>query len=423
MTALQIELFDRPDTSTGPLSYEEFLGDVEGFDGFDKETAILEFPDPDFDIPVYVNEFWTSRQRAAHSLHEISYRACFKPQLPRFFIERLTRPGDAVYDPFLGRGTTAIEAALLGRTPIGTDVNPLSEILVAPRLDPPSLSAVSGRLRELPLESRCDTWDDLLTFYHPNTLRQITNLRNYLIAKHDNGSLDAVDRWIRMVATNRLTGHSPGFFSVYTLPPNQAVTVARQRGINRIRKQTPPERDVRESIRRKTRSLLGRLGQKDAERLRETSGNALFITGSSDNTPGIESDSVNLVVTSPPFLDVVDYQTDNWLRCWFNGIAAESVQVWHFTRPQEWQAAMTSVFLELRRVLKRDGFVAFEVGEVRGGKILLESLVVPAAAQAGLEPLMVLVNDQVFTKTSNCWGVDNLKKGTNTNRIVLLRMS
>ena len=84
---------------------------------------------------------------------------------------------------------------------------------------------------------------------------------------------------------------------------------------------------------------------------------------------------------------------------------------------------MTRVFVELKRVLKPGGYVAFEVGEVRGGRVLLETLVVPAASEAGLVPLMVLVNDQVFTKTSNCWGVDNLKKGTNTNRIVLLRKS
>ena len=423
MAALQAEIFNQADTSIRPLSYEEFLGNIVRFDDFHKETAVLEFPNPDFDIPVYVNEFWTSRQRAAHSLHEVSYRACFKPQLPRFFIKRLTRPGDAVYDPFLGRGTTAIEAALLGRTPIGTDVNPLSEILVAPRLSPPPLGAVSQRLRDLPLEAVCKTRNDLLAFYHPNTLMQITNLRNYLLAKQDDGSLDAVDRWIRMVATNRLTGHSPGFFSVYTLPPNQAVTVERQLGINRSRKQTPPERDVRLSIMKKSRSLLSKLNEDDAERMREPSKEALLITGSSNNTPGIESDSVSLVITSPPFLDVVDYQTDNWLRCWFNGIDAQSVQVWQFRKPHEWQTAMTSVFIELRRVLKPGGYVAFEVGEVRGGKILLESLVVPAAAEAGLEPLMVLVNDQVFTKTSNCWGVDNLKKGTNTNRIVLLRKS
>ncbi len=423
MAALQTELFNQADTSKRPLSYEEFLGNIVRFDEFHKETAVLEFPNPDFDIPVYVNEFWTSRQRAAHSLHEVSYRACFKPQLPRFFVERLTRPGEVVYDPFLGRGTTAIEAALLGRTPIGTDVNPLSEILVAPRLSPPPLDAISQRMRDLPLNAACETRDDLLVFYHPNTLMQITNLRNYLLAEQDDGSLDAIDRWIRMVATNRLTGHSPGFFSVYTLPPNQAVTVERQRGINRNRKQTPPERDVRLSIMKKSRSLLSQLNEDDAERIRETSQEALLITGSSNNTPGIESDSVSLVVTSPPFLDVVDYQTDNWLRCWFNGIDAQSVQVWQFRKPHEWQAAMTSVFIELRRVLKPAGYVAFEVGEVRGGKILLESLVVPAAAEAGLEPLMVLVNDQVFTKTSNCWGVENLKKGTNTNRIVLLRKS
>ena len=41
-----------------------------------------------------------------------------------------------------------------------------------------------------------------------------------------------MDDWIRMVALNRLTGHSAGFFSVYTLPPNQAVSVKSQRKIN-----------------------------------------------------------------------------------------------------------------------------------------------------------------------------------------------
>ncbi len=421
MAALQTALFDRPDTTTGPLSYNEFLDHIESFDEFNKQTQVLEFPDADFDISVYVNEFWTSRQRAANSLHEVSYRACFKPQLPRFFIERLTAPGNAVYDPFLGRGTTVVEAALLGRTPVGTDINPLSEILVKPRLEPPPLAAILERLSELSLEGECDTWDDLLAFYHPETLRQITNLRKYLLGNAKEGSLDAIDRWIRMVATNRLTGHSPGFFSVYTLPPNQAVTVERQRGINLSRKQTPPERDVRVSILKKSRSLLGKLEGYDARRLRETSGKALLTTGSSHDTPEIASDSISLVVTSPPFLDVVDYQTDNWLRCWFNGIDAQSVRAWHFRRPREWQAGMTRVFAELMRVLKPGGYVAFEVGEVRGGKILLESLVVPAAAEAGLEPLLVLVNDQVFTKTSNCWGVENLRKGTNTNRIVLLR--
>src|ERR1700693_2259462 len=79
-----------------------------------------------------VNAFWTAGQRRGHSLHEISYRACFKSQLPAFFIERLTDPGDRVYDPFSGRGTTAVQAALMGRGPAGNERNPLSAMLSGP---------------------------------------------------------------------------------------------------------------------------------------------------------------------------------------------------------------------------------------------------------------------------------------------------
>ena len=90
-------------------------------------------------IPKFTNEFWTSRQRQASSIHEISYRACFKPQLPRFFINLLTRKGDIVYDPFSGRGTTVIEAGLSGRNVIANDANPLSRIMTEPRFFAPIL--------------------------------------------------------------------------------------------------------------------------------------------------------------------------------------------------------------------------------------------------------------------------------------------
>jgi hypothetical protein len=76
---------------------------------------------------------------------------------------------------------------------------------------------------------------------------------------------------------------------------------------------------------------------------------------------------------------------------------------------------------ELARVLKPNGHVAFEVGEVRGGALRLEEIVIPAGMAAGLEPVLVMVNAQQFTKTANCWGVTNNTKGTNTNRIVLFR--
>ena len=140
-----------PEAAASVATFED---DLRAFDWQGRSTYVAETPVSDVpDTPplsTFVNEFWTSRQRAAHSLHEVSYRACFKPQLPRFFIERLTRPGDVVYDPFMGRGTTVLEAALLGRTSLGNDVNPLSRILVEPRLRPPSAATVQQRLEAIP---------------------------------------------------------------------------------------------------------------------------------------------------------------------------------------------------------------------------------------------------------------------------------
>ena len=372
-------------------------------------------------VPTFTNEFWTSRQRAAHSLHEVSYRACFKPQLPRFFIERLTEPGARVYDPFMGRGTTLLEAALLDRRVAGCDINPLSGVLVRPRLEPPTLEAVETRLEAIVLTESDGVREDLLAFYHPQTLTSVCALRSYLLEREASGSIDAVDRWIRMVAVNRLTGHSPGFFSVYSMPPNQAVSIGVQLKINAKRRQTPPLRDVKRIILKKSASLAGDCDTATRQRLTLRAADALILTAHAASTPALPDASVDLVVTSPPFLDVVNYAGDNWLRCWFCGISPESVGITMARRLEDWRAAMAEVFVELARVVRPGGHVAFEVGEVRGGKIRLEESVIPVAMAAGFEARLVLINAQVFTKTANCWGVTNNAKGTNTNRIVVLR--
>lgn len=392
--------------------------ELEAFAEFGEATRKFSREIEGLSIPYYVNEFWTSKQRAAHALHEVSYRACFKPQLPRFFIERLTEVGDCVYDPFMGRGTTLLEAALLDREVVGCDVNPLAPILCGPRLQPPMLEEVEGRLEEISFQGKVGrAEEELNAFYHPKTLAQLRALQSHFEQK--GLFLDEVDAWIRMVATNRLTGHSPGFFSVYTLPPNQATSVQAQRKINEKRDQVPPIRDVSAIILKKSRALLKGLDREKEKALWLRGKGARILTSSAAETKALESESVDLVVTSPPFLDVIDYKGDNWLRCWFNGIDVTQVGIWGYRKPEEWQEAMGRVLKELYRVLKPGGHVAFEVGEVRKGTLLLEELVVPMGVKAGLVPRLVLVNQQEFTKTANCWGVENLGKGTNTNRVVV----
>ena len=375
------------------------------------------------DIPVYQSEMWTALQRQASSIHEISYRACYKPQLPAYFIDRLTEPGDVVYDPFSGRGTTAVEAALHGRSVIANDVNPLSSILTQPRLELPDLADIEARLETLRLKGRQKKDIDLSMFYHRDTERELLALRNYLIQRRADYTEDATDRWIRMVATIRLTGHSPGFFSVYTLPPNQATTPENQIRINEKLKQKPEYRDVRELILRKSKQLQGKLTPEQRANLRAASETATFMEDSAASTLGIPTECVKLTVTSPPFLDVVQYAKDNWLRCWFNAHDAADVasKITMCSTVSHWSTAMLEVFRELYRITQPNGWVAFEVGEVRNGKVKLEEIVAPIGISAGFACMAVAINAQKFTKTANIWGVSNNSKGTNSNRIVLFR--
>ncbi len=377
----------------------------------------------DLSVPVYEQELWTSRQRQANSIHEVSYRACFKPQLPAYFIQQLTRAGDLVYDPFSGRGTTAIEAALRGRNVIVNDVSPLSGILSRPRLELPSVAEIDGRLRSLRFAARLPSGLDLSMFFHPDTEFEILGLREYLFRRWIAGAEDSVDRWIRMVATNRLTGHSPGFFSVYTLPPNQAVSADDQVRINSKLRQEPEYRDIRALILKKSMQLQGQLSAAERWRLRAAAETARYLVCTAAATPEISSNTVQLTVTSPPFLDVVQYAQDNWLRCWFNGLDAEAIsaRITMSKTVENWSAEMAAVFAELYRVTRLGGWLAFEVGEVRRGTVKLEEIVAPLGVDAGFECSAILINSQRFTKTANIWGVRNNSLGTNSNRIVLFR--
>jgi DNA modification methylase len=411
----------------------EFIAEMENFD-LNRESNLLLDPDEskrktvvrkikirDIQINQYVNEFWTSKQRQANSIHEVSYRACFKPQLPRFFIRHLTREGDYVYDPFLGRGTTLIEAALLDRQVIGNDTNPLSRILSEARLLIPDLIELEEYLDGIRIDYSSEADIDLSMFYHPETESEIVSLRKHVLEKEENNELNELDKWIRMVATNRLTGHSRGFFSVYTMPPNQAVGPERQIKINEKRDQKPEYRDVKELILRKTRSLMKDITDVEKERLRTIHRTAVFSNKDARKSTEIPDEFVQLTVTSPPFLDVVQYAQDNWLRCWFNGIDAREIEklITMSRTIEQWTDVMQDVFNELYRITKNGGYVAFEVGEVRNGKIRLDEHIVPLGMKSGFEASGILINEQEFTKTANIWGVSNNNKGTNSNRIVI----
>ncbi len=86
---------------------------------------------------------------ATHGIHK--YPAKFIPQIPRYCLEAYSDPGDHVLDPFMGSGTTLLEAYIAGRISYGIDIHPLARLIAKVKttpLDPEVLSSLALRLVE-----------------------------------------------------------------------------------------------------------------------------------------------------------------------------------------------------------------------------------------------------------------------------------
>jgi len=374
-------------------------------------------------VPKIFDEFWTAKQRQMHSLHyALSYRASFKPELPDFFIRKFSQPNDLVGDPFSGRGTTVLQAALLGRQGVGNDVNPLSERITNPKIHPVNVESLEKRLEKIALDQPRDLSreEDMSMFYHPDTYKEILNLRDYLDTHHD-----PIDRFIEMIAISRLHGHSPGFFSAYSFP-QISIPKSNQIKINHTRGVEPDYREVKSRILKKAKNSLkdGRLDE-----ILSCGKKSILTTGDSRQLTDWPDESVNLVVTSPPFLNQVDYILDTWIETWFCRIDSAEMGKKIVQTPdlEEWTQFISDTLNELHRKLVPGGHVAMEVGDIRyQGEILnLDETVVNLTTMkrynlGQFKVREVYVQSQEFTKLSNCFRVKNNVLGTNSNRIVLM---
>ena len=84
-----------------------------------------------YDIPHFIGEFFNNIH--TKNIHFIKYPLSSQPRIASFFIRLLSDPNDFIYDPFVGRGTTMLEALLLKRYAMGSDSNTLIKDLILPR--------------------------------------------------------------------------------------------------------------------------------------------------------------------------------------------------------------------------------------------------------------------------------------------------
>jgi hypothetical protein len=123
------------------------------------------------------------RTKHVHSLHP--YLGKFIPQLAEAFLRRYFVPGDCVYDPFMGSGTTLVEANLFGADAIGCDISAFNCLLSRAKTSSHSLDslelALSGALEEAQREgpaARGPSSDWLRAWYAPRALRELLAYRS-----------------------------------------------------------------------------------------------------------------------------------------------------------------------------------------------------------------------------------------------------
>jgi DNA methylase len=371
--------------------------------------------------------------RWGHSMHPMcSYHGMFPAKVAHYFIQRYSQPGDLVVDPFSGRGTVPLQSRVEDRRTVSNDLNPLAYVLSRAKAHPPTWNGAVTLLQRLETSYRRsdnaepDVPEDIRMLYNPNTLQQICYLRDYLLRKKITdwcpeefmlgGSLAGImhGSFRRDGTSQYLSISMPNTFSMSpTYVKNYIAT-------NRL---IAPDQDVFGCLRDKLARLY--LDATDGPDGRAFMRNASSLL--TRNT--IKPSSVDLVVTSPPYLQVVNYGTANWIRLWLLGLdevgrdhgagrRTLDAKLDHRHTYSSYRDFLLRTLRGIRRVLKQNGVAVLVIGDVADpGKTP-----VPLAAriwqdvgdQTGLRQLE-LIEDQlpVRNKVSRIWGET---KGQATNR-------
>lgn len=252
-----------------------------------------------------------------HPLHSLCpYFAMFPEDFVAKQVFAYSQRGDIVFDPFCGRGTTVFESLMNHRPAYGVDINPVAACISGAKADVPTLAAVRARIIELneqyPESRRIHepSGKFFKLCFHAETLQQILYLREALDWKRSR-----VDRFISALILSSLHGESHKSQNclsnrmprTISTKPEYSVKWWSERGL------LPPSRNTFDVI---TRLAAFRLSQKTAPlrgtvRLRDA-------RTASRGFPKLRG-KVQLIVTSPPYLDTTDYAEDQWLRLWFLG--------------------------------------------------------------------------------------------------------
>ncbi len=256
-----------------------------------------------------------------------------------------------------------LEAALLGRRSIAIDVAPDAVIATSAKTNPPSFRKVKSFLDSLRL-GQMDAYrvdPDVKVFFSKKTLPQILRFRKSLLKSLKNGGRQRrhLANFVLGVFLGILHGHSKVSLSIscshsFGMAPNYVRKYARKHKLRR------PDRQVKECLKERAAELLK--GKKvsrrgcayvwSAEKLSKLRGHRLL-------------SAVDLIVTSPPYLNMQTYAKDSWLRLWLLGHDYREIKSRFIETgsPRVYRDKMKRCLEEIIKVLKPSGRAVLIAGD------------------------------------------------------------
>lgn len=298
-----------------------------------------------------------------HSLHKLApYVGGFPPALAHYFIQRFSSPGDTIIDPFCGGGTAPLEGALHGRQTIANDAFTYAYILAAAKCNPMETATFDRYLREKVTEAEnIDNKgmsllynDDLRVFYSDYTLDQILRLREVL---RDDESRES--RYLKAVMCGILHGPSEMFLSLQTKDTyagsvNYVKEYAEEHNLKK------PEVDIHPKATRKQEIVA-------KDQIPSDLGNRTRVLQGDARELDVKDESVDLILTSPPYMRVLDYTWNNWIRLWWlnEDRKKERNNLDLTSDVAKYRSFMRDCVEEMYRVLRDNGIAVLIVGDVK----------------------------------------------------------
>ena len=293
----------------------------------------------------------------------------FPEDFVRANLQRHTKPSESVCDPFSGRGTTLLQALLMGRNAIATDINPVAYCISAAKARVPRLKAVEQELNLLEkrfhrssrrkfAEERAGLPAFFRRAFHHTTLNQLLFLRSALRWRRNRTHC-----FITALVLGSLHGEMDKSDSYFSNQMPRTISTKPVYSIKYWKRHRlwARKRDVFEILGKRARfrlstevpSISGEVALSDARKIGQVFTNL--------------KQEIKLVVTSPPYLNVTNYEEDQWLRLWFLGNAPWptyrqiSKDDRHQSNQQYWQF-LQEVWKGLKPLLTEDAILVCRLG-------------------------------------------------------------